>query len=131
MNTGRVSPLLHDESQAVTSQPGGPVQLRISRTPFGRSNRQSAVLLDVPTLESLAMRVFLRQLERTLEGPSCRGRLSLPASVVQPLRCVCHERIPARLRQHMLDHVLASGRVYNTVDMRLLEVLLGPDIRCN
>ncbi|KAF4519598.1 hypothetical protein B566_EDAN003765 [Ephemera danica] len=87
---------------------------------------------SIPTLFSMAIRTFLSHLERSVELIAHRKHLGLSTINLLKDGQECRDflaPLPARLRQEMLDQVLASGRVYNTVDMMLLEVLLYSDIR--
>lgn len=76
------------------------------------------------TLESLCVGACLRVLEAAC---SVSGYVSGPRPEVLHNECISF--IPWFLRQRLLEELLKTGRLYNTLQLFVLEVLLAPDVR--
>lgn len=89
------------------------------------------MILGTRSLEDLALQVYLSLLEAAVNRIAAKQRVPgfSPQSTTLALHAECRVSLPAALRQRLVDLVVASGRVYNTIDLLLLEVLMAPDIR--
>ncbi|XP_059472799.1 uncharacterized protein LOC132195079 isoform X3 [Neocloeon triangulifer] len=79
----------------------------------------------------MALRQYLSVLEGAVSRIACRQTVHgfSPQSATLALHTECRVSIPSPLRQRLVDLVVASGRIYNTIDLLLLEVLMAPDIK--
>jgi len=76
------------------------------------------------TLETLCVRACLRVLES-----ACSVSGYMTGSRPEQLYNECIRSIPWSLRQRLLEELLKTGRLYNTLQLFVLEVLLAPDMR--
>lgn len=85
------------------------------RTPVGASPK---------TLETLCIRAYLCVLEA-----ACSVSGYVTGTRPEQLHNECVTSIPWFLRQRLLEELLKTGRLYNTLELFVLEALLAPDVR--
>lgn len=76
------------------------------------------------TLETLCVGAYLGVLEAACSVPGY-----MTGTRPEQLHNECIRTIPWFLRQRLLEELLKTGRLYNTLQLFVLEVLLAPDVR--
>lgn len=82
------------------------------------------VVATPKTLETLSVGAYLRVLEA-----ACSVSGYVTGTRPEQLHDECMRTIPWSLRQSLLEELLKTGRLYNTLQLYVLEVLLSPDVR--
>lgn len=89
---------------------------------MGAKKFRNGVKNSPPSLQLLSARATLRMLENACKSPQ-------NVTSTKNLRHECATSTPCTLRQLMLEELLRSGRLYNTLQLYVLDTLLTPDIR--